>query len=81
MGPKSSKIVITFQTDHEDRLSIKVYYILQQNKFETAIRIHLLISFMKTKNECRDSSLFVYGTYIALFSLKCLVISLCCLAR
>lgn len=36
MGPKSSKIVIPFQTDHEDRLSIKVYYTLQQNKFENS---------------------------------------------
>lgn len=62
MGPKSRKIVIPFQTDHEDRLSIKVYHTLQQNKFETAIRIHLLISLMKSKDECRYSPLFVMAS-------------------
>lgn len=57
MGPKPGKIVIPFQTDHEERLSIKVYYILQQNKFEN--RIHLLISLMKSEIECQYSPLFM----------------------
>lgn len=78
MGPKPDKIVVPFQTDHEERLSIKAYYILQQNKFENII--HLLISLMKSTIECRYSPLFVYGTCMARFPLECLAISLCCLA-